>query len=297
MFELRRGIRFSNGAAVRPEDFRHSLERFLRLDVGAPSSYFDGVLGARACRAEPRSCDLSKGIETDAKARTITIHLRAPDAEFLHELTLPLASVVPADSPMRFARRAASRDRAVPHRELRPKARRAPGAQPSLPVLVAGSAAGRLRRRDRHRRRGEDRRPTRRSTQRRRRHGERVDALFAGTLKPARVRQLAIQYGGQLHSAPEPQLEFMLMNVRVPPFDDARVRRALNYAVDRGEVAELAGGAPIARPTCQLLPPGFPGYRPRCPYTLNPNPAGTWTAPDSRRQHGSSASPGRAGRG
>ena len=105
VFELRRGVRFSNGAPVRPEDFRHSLERFLRLDVDAPSSYFDGVVGARRCRAEPRSCDLSKGIETDPKGRTITIHLRAPDAEFLHELTLPLASVVPADSPMRFARR------------------------------------------------------------------------------------------------------------------------------------------------------------------------------------------------
>jgi peptide/nickel transport system substrate-binding protein len=72
----------------------------------------------------------------------------------------------------------------------------------------------------------------------------------------------------------------MLMNVRLPPFDDPRVRRALNYAVDRGKAAEFAGGPQMARTTCQLLPPGFPGYRPRCPYTLNPNPAGTWTAPD-----------------
>ena len=61
-----------------------------------------------------------------------------------------------------------------------------------------------------------------------------------GTLEPARLHPLAIQYGGQLHSAPEPQLEYMQMNVRLPAFDDARVRRALNYAVDRGEVAELA---------------------------------------------------------
>ena len=71
------------------------------------------------------------------------------------------------------------------------------------------------------------------------------------------------------------------MNIRLPPFDDARARQALNYAVDRHEVAQLAEGAEIARPTCQILPPGFQGYRPRCRYTLNPNPAGIWTAPDS----------------
>ena len=98
--------------------------------------------------------------------------------------------------------------------------------------------------------------------------------------KPARVRELAIRYGGQLHSAPEPQLDFMSLNAGMPPFDDVRARRALNYAVDRAKVVELAGGAEVARPTCQLLPPGFPSYRPRCRYTLNPNPAGTWTAPD-----------------
>ena len=46
VFELRRGIRFSNGAPSARRT-RHSLERFLRLDVDAPSSYFDGVLGAR----------------------------------------------------------------------------------------------------------------------------------------------------------------------------------------------------------------------------------------------------------
>jgi YVTN family beta-propeller protein len=282
VFELRRGIRFSNGTPVRPEDFRHSLERFLRLNVDdAPSSYFDGVLGARRCRAEPGSCDLSKGIETDAKAGTITIHLRAPDAEFLHELTLPLASVVPSDSPMRFARR-----------------RPLPGTGPYRVASFDPARGGRLVRNRHFRPRSQDARPdgfadeiaidveTKIDAQLAAVRGGAADmvslsdALWVGALQPDRLPELAIQYGGQLHSAPEPQLEHMRMNVRLPPFDDARVRRALNYAVDRGEVAELAGGAQIAQPTCQLLPPGFPGYRPRCPYTLNPNPAGTWSAPD-----------------
>jgi peptide/nickel transport system substrate-binding protein len=75
-----------------------------------------------------------------------------------------------------------------------------------------------------------------------------------------------------------PWTDFMFLNTRVPPFDDLRVRRALNYAVNRKQMVELLGGTLAARPTCQLLPPAVPGFRPYCPYSINP--AGTWTAPD-----------------
>lgn len=47
------------------------------------------------------------------------------------------------------------------------------------------------------------------------------------------------------------------------------MRRALNYATDRGTVARLIGGALAPPPMCQILPPDFPGYRPYCPYPLN----------------------------
>ena len=80
-----------------------------------------------------------------------------------------------------------------------------------------------------------------------------------------------------------PSTIFAFLNVDKPPFNDARVRRALNYAVDRGRLAELLGSRQTHVPTCQLLPPGFPGYTPACPFTVNPNPAGTWTGPDLER--------------
>jgi hypothetical protein len=59
---------------------------------------------------------------------------------------------------------------------------------------------------------------------------------------------------------------------------DVRVRRAINFAIDRSKIASLLGGN--YQPTCQLLPPYFPGYRRYCPYTLNRNPAGLWNAPN-----------------
>jgi hypothetical protein len=38
----------------------------------------------------------------------------------------------------------------------------------------------------------------------------------------------------------------------------------------------LAGGPELAQPTCQILPPAFPGYYPYCTATINPGPAGLW---------------------
>lgn len=107
-----------------------------------------------------------------------------------------------------------------------------------------------------------------------------VDGPFGGPLAPAGLRALATSDAGQLHTDPAPELDYMFLNVRTPPFNDVRVRRAVNYAVDRRQVSQLAGGPALAQPTCQLVPPGFPGYIPSCRYTLDPGPAGAWTAPD-----------------
>ena len=105
---------------------------------------------------------------------------------------------------------------------------------------------------------------------------------FGGRV-PAGLTALATGNAGQLYTSAIPVLDYVFLNVRTPPFDDPRVRRALNYAVDRREITRLAGGPDLAQPTCQLLPPGFPNYRPSCPYTLHPNPGGGWSAPDLER--------------
>jgi oligopeptide transport system substrate-binding protein len=54
---------------------------------------------------------------------------------------------------------------------------------------------------------------------------------------------------------------FLRLNVRHPPLDDERVRRALSLGVDRAAIVEkiLRGGQ---QPATALTPPGLPGYTP-----------------------------------
>ncbi len=50
------------------------------------------------------------------------------------------------------------------------------------------------------------------------------------------------------------------MNTHVAPFNKLAVRRAVNYAISRQWLVHLAGGP--ARATENILPPGYPSYRP-----------------------------------
>ena len=81
-------------------------------------------------------------------------------------------------------------------------------------------------------------------------------------LTPSRFKAMIAAAPGQVHSIPTPSNTWMFLNVRRPPFDDIRVRRALNLATDRARLVERGGGPELASPTCQFVPAAFPGYEP-----------------------------------
>ncbi len=60
------------------------------------------------------------------------------------------------------------------------------------------------------------------------------------------------------------------MNTNIAPFDNVKARQALNYALDRDALVGLFGGEVLAQPTCQILPPDFPGHVDDCIYTSEP---------------------------
>jgi peptide/nickel transport system substrate-binding protein len=88
------------------------------------------------------------------------------------------------------------------------------------------------------------------------------------------------RYRGQLQSNPRSTTAYFFLNTRVPPFDQVKVRRAVNLAFDRNRAVEVLGGG---RPTCQVLPPNFDGYQRYCPYTIDPRADGKYTGPDLDR--------------
>ncbi|MEA2133333.1 MAG: hypothetical protein QOC68_1242 [Solirubrobacteraceae bacterium] len=302
VFTLRPGLRYSDGRPVLPTDFRASMERFLQATRDYSQAkqfppFYEAIVGAPRCAAGHARCDLSHGIQTDVPSRTITIRLTRPDGDFLHKLTMPFAFVVPADS----ARRATT-------------GRTPPGTGPYRVAAWDRHSGGTLVR-NRYfrstpaRSRGagfadriEIRAHVESTTERE------IDAVQRGTadvavlanpfnihVSPDRLRALIAQSPGQVHSDPSPVADWMFLNVRRRPFDDRGVRRAINFAIDRAKVVELEGGRAVAQPTCQIVPTGFPGYAPNCPYTAAPTPGGLWTAPDMARARGLVAESGRAG--
>lgn len=60
-------------------------------------------------------------------------------------------------------------------------------------------------------------------------------------------------------------------NVKKPPFDDVRVRRAFALAIDRSRIPEILKGGEI--PTTSWIPPGMFGYNPDIGLPFNPQEA------------------------
>ncbi len=294
VFTVRRGIRYSDGTLVEPEDFRASLENLLRRHGRQLPTFFDTIVGASRCVRLPRACDLSSGIVIDGRERTITVRLTRPDPYLLYKLASPLAYVAPADQPFRpdgqppgtapyriddFDPGRGAELTRNPHFKVWSQDARPDGHADRIQVRVS-----------------EDLRAQVAAVQR----GE-LDAVtladaFGANVAQNEIRALSATYPDRMHTSATPSLFFMWMNVGEPPFDDPRVRRALNYAVDRQLVAELEGGAPLTLPACHHVAPGHPGYVPECRYTREPRAGGIWRGPDVERARSLVERSGTAGR-
>ncbi len=267
-FRLRPGIRYSTGAPVRASDFVRGLEDAAQSS-DLEASYIGALPGAEACPGA-RSCNLASAVTADDRAGTITLHLSHPDPDILLALGLPYFApkppgpgIRPATGPYRIARYVPGVlidfERNPFFHEWSPAAQ--PAGYPDR-ILVYSNGTTTAD----------------------------IDAVLDGradytfdTPTPSQLRTIQLQYPGQLHTEPLPDTDSLDLNTHEAPFDDVRVRQALNFAIDRDAIADLYGGLADATPTCQIIPATIPGHAPYCPYTHDPSPRGLWTGPDTAR--------------
>ena len=264
-FQVRPGIHYSDGRLVQPGDFKRAIERTLALD---PVHWnFGKLVGANRCR-RGKPCKLDAGIVVDQAARTITFKLTAPDPDFLSNLAFSGAFAVPPGTPAH----------GVGRHPL-------PATGPyRIAVFDPKAKLVRLVRNERFKEWSKDAQPegfpraisfswARLDPAPRLAEVERGRADVAlgfdpsspgGPLSKEQVSRLAVRYPSRLHLDPQLKISEFFLNTRVAPFDNVHVRRAVNLAFDREAFTRLLG--PAFEPTCRLVPPNMPGYRPTCLY-------------------------------
>jgi YVTN family beta-propeller protein len=271
-FALRQGLRYATGQVIEPEDFRYGLERAFSLSADAVG-LFPAIRGAAACNHDPSTCDLSQDIEVTQDS--VTFRLGFADADLAYRLALPFAFPVPVGTP-------------IEDRLFDP----VPATGPYM-IRSADETHILLERNDAFREWSAAAQPDgfvdRLEWTFGTKPSEAFDSLLAGEtdwlagflIPPDQVEELRAAHPEQLVEMPAAQTVYMGFNLRKPPFDDVRVRQAVNFAIDRERVQEIFGGPSRMRVTCQILPANFPGYEPYCPYTKDPDLA--WSAPDIGR--------------
>ncbi|MBA2360258.1 MAG: winged helix-turn-helix domain-containing protein, partial [Actinobacteria bacterium] len=261
-FTVRRGYRFSppSNEPVTAETFRYSIERATSPEYEFPVWFLDDVVGMKAYRA--RKARHLAGVAV--RGNNLVIRLTRPSADLATRLAMPFFCAVPRDTP------------------IDPKGvRTIPSAGP---YYVSSYIPGR-------------RLVLRRNPNYRGVRSRSLDAIIyaigathpggvadiergtvdyiADGIGAAAAGRLGRQFGPGSDAATQGRqrlfvtatrlVGYLALNARRPLFRDARMRRAFNYAIDRGALARLgtpAVGDPGGLvPTDQYLSPAVPGFR------------------------------------
>jgi peptide/nickel transport system substrate-binding protein/oligopeptide transport system substrate-binding protein len=248
-FKIRPGVKFHNGREMTADDIKYSIERVVNPETQSPGAgFFGSIKGVEAV-----SGGQSKTIEgiTVVDPHTIKFELSRPDATFLHVMAINFAHVVPKEEVEKYGadfgknpvgtgayklaewtlgQRLVFEKNPDYWREGVPNLDKITfevGQEPNVALL-------------------------------RLQQGE-IDVLGDG-IPPAQFLQVKddpqykdwIIEGGQLHTG------YVTMNVKTPPFDNVKVRQAVNHAINKDRIVRIINNRAV--PANQPLPPSMPGY-------------------------------------
>jgi peptide/nickel transport system substrate-binding protein len=250
---LRKGLKYSSGKPVKASDFPYSVERMFKLNSpGSP--FYTSIVGAEKF-AEGKSGHIS-GIKADDKTGEIKIELEEPRGTFNNELGLMFVAPVPSGTPVRnltdnpppatgpYMITKSERGRGWSYA-------RNPAWTKTNAKLIPEVPSG-------HVDKIEITVVRNNSTQVN--EIERGKADWMQTPPPpdlyAKVKE---KYEGtQLRVEPTVSTYYFWMNMQKPPFDDLKVRQAVNYALNSEAFERIYSGQ--LKGLHGILPPGMPGH-------------------------------------
>ena len=257
--KLRDGLKFSDGTPVKASDFEHTIKRVLNLESGGSAFYLPIVGAEDYLKAGKPNADI-EGIETNDETGEITIHLSERIGSFDYVLAMNFAGIVPGDTPFRNMTRNPPPGvgpykitRSVPNRGF---------TLEKVPEFadygIQDVPTGNVDKID----------ITIVKNQQRQTDdviNNKVDYLIDPP--PAdRLREVQDKAEGRFEPYVTNSTYYVFMNTREKPFDDERVRQAVNFAIDKRAMQRIFGG--LLAPSCNFLPPGMKGYQKiePCPY-------------------------------
>ncbi len=247
-FTIREGLKYSDGQPVEASDWEHTIKRVLNLESGG-APFFEIIEGAdQYLKAGKAEGDIS-GIETDDKTGEVTVNLKEPDGTFLNVMAMNFSGLVPGDTPFKNMTKTPPPGvgpyeitESVPNRQF--VMERVQGFD--IPDIPKGNV---------------DKITTKivKSAQRQAQDVIRGDLDYMQDPPPADIKpEVKARYSDRYEEFTTVSTYYFWMNHLVAPFDDPKVRQAVNYGVDKPALARLFAGE--LEPGCSFLPPGLPGY-------------------------------------
>ncbi|WNG88138.1 ABC transporter substrate-binding protein [Mycobacterium sp. ITM-2016-00317] len=260
--KLRPNMKYSDGTPIKASDFSYAIQRLFKTDSGG-SVFFNVIVGAR--EYADGAADTITGITTDDATGDITIQLTQPNGTFDNLLGLMFAAPVPPSTP------------------LDTDATNSPPPA-SGPFMISSVEAPRRLTLERNpqfqtvKDAGADEVPDaevdRINLVENKNQGAQVTDIIQNKVDfmmdppPSdRLQELKARYSDRFRMEESINTYYMFMNTERAPFNDLKVRQAINYAIDPEALNRIFGGR--LHPTQQILPPGMPGYQ---EYKLYPGP-------------------------
>jgi peptide/nickel transport system substrate-binding protein len=252
---LRPGLKYSNGEPVKASDFTYAVERCFKLNSGG-SVFYTTIKGAEKF-AETKTGGIP-GIHTNDKTGEIKIELEEPRGTFTNELGLMFVAPLPPGTPMEDL-----------------SANPPPGTGP---YMITKSKPGQGWEYERNPYWAKDNSkampeyPSGHVDKAKmtviRNPETQVNDIEQGKYDwmqnppPAsRYAQVKSKFEGtQFKVVPTISVYYFWMNTTKAPFNDVKVRQAVNYAIDPAALERIYSGQ--IKASHQILPDGMPGHEP-----------------------------------